>query len=110
LELSVRILFMHQNFPGQLVNIAQALKLAGHEVVALTDARNERPDLTRTIRYAFDERRAGAPHPLAASYATRVARGEAAAAAMDLLRQEGFMPDVVVGHPGWGETLFVKDV
>jgi hypothetical protein len=43
LELSVRIVFMHQNFPGQLVNIAQALKLAGHEVVALTDARNEGP-------------------------------------------------------------------
>jgi len=26
------------------------------------------------------------------------------------LRSAGFTPDVVVAHPGWGETLFVKDV
>jgi glycosyltransferase involved in cell wall biosynthesis len=29
---------------------------------------------------------------------------------MELLRQEGIVPDVVVEHPGWGETLFVNDV
>jgi glycosyltransferase involved in cell wall biosynthesis len=26
------------------------------------------------------------------------------------LRDEGFRPDLIVGHSGWGETLFVKDV
>lgn len=26
------------------------------------------------------------------------------------LRSEGFVPDIIIGHPGWGETLFVKDV
>ncbi len=37
-------------------------------------------------------------------------RGEAAARAALALRTEGFSPDVICGHPGWGETLFVKDV
>nr|WP_281385203.1 glycosyltransferase [Novosphingopyxis iocasae] len=26
------------------------------------------------------------------------------------LRQEGYVPDVIVGHPGWGDTLFLKNV
>jgi glycosyltransferase involved in cell wall biosynthesis len=37
----------------------------------------------------------------------------AAAAVADLcrdLRSKGFRPDLIVGHSGWGETLFVKDV
>jgi glycosyltransferase involved in cell wall biosynthesis len=29
---------------------------------------------------------------------------------MSRLREEGFRPDVVAAHPGWGEALFVKDV
>jgi glycosyltransferase involved in cell wall biosynthesis len=26
------------------------------------------------------------------------------------MRENGFLPDVVVAHPGWGEALFLKDV
>jgi glycosyltransferase involved in cell wall biosynthesis len=26
------------------------------------------------------------------------------------LRDQGFRPDLIVGHSGWGETLFIKDV
>jgi glycosyltransferase involved in cell wall biosynthesis len=29
---------------------------------------------------------------------------------MRRLRAEGFVPDVIVAHPGWGESLFVKEV
>ena len=106
----MRVLFLHQNFPGQFVHVARALAAAGHEVVAITDRANTRLDLVRTLRYAFDQRTAGRPHPLAASFAERVARGEAVAQAMRHLDAEGFVPDLVIGHFGWGETLFVKDV
>ncbi|WP_366143360.1 hypothetical protein [Azospirillum sp.] len=27
-----------------------------------------------------------------------------------VLRQRGFLPDVICAHPGWGEALFLKDV
>ena len=26
------------------------------------------------------------------------------------LQREGFEPDLVIGHPGWGETMFLRDV
>jgi glycosyltransferase involved in cell wall biosynthesis len=107
----MNVLFLHQNFPGQFVHIAQALKnRRGVRAMAITDAANKRPDLLPTVRYTFDPRSAGKPHRLGASYNMRAARGEAAAKAMLDLRTNGFAPDVVIGHIGWGETLFVRDV
>ena len=32
------------------------------------------------------------------------------ARAMLALRKSGFVPDVILAHPGWGETLYAKDV
>ncbi len=40
----------------------------------------------------------------------KVTRGESAALAMQDLQRKGFVPDIVVAHPGWGEALFAKDV
>ena len=36
--------------------------------------------------------------------------GQGAARAAEKLRQGGFVPDVIVGHAGWGETMYLKDV
>jgi hypothetical protein len=36
--------------------------------------------------------------------------GQAAARSMLQLRQSGYSPDVILAHPGWGETLYAKDV
>lgn len=37
-------------------------------------------------------------------------RGEAAYRAAKKLHQAGFSPDVIIAHPGWGESLFLKDL
>jgi glycosyltransferase involved in cell wall biosynthesis len=39
-----------------------------------------------------------------------VQRGQRVLAVLLRLKKAGFYPDVVYGHPGWGETLFLKDV
>lgn len=39
-----------------------------------------------------------------------VIRGRAVLAALLRLKKQGFIPDVVYAHPGWGETLFLRDV
>lgn len=38
----MKILFVHQNFPGQFLHLAPELERRGHEVRALTDAVNNR--------------------------------------------------------------------
>lgn len=106
----MRILFVHQNFPGQFPHLAPALAARGHEVLALTDEKNERSSPIRTLRYK-------APDPvqtasvLGRSYAEHAERGLLAARGARALRdRHGFHPDVIIGHPGWGETLFLKEI
>ncbi len=110
----MRFLFIHQNFPGQFTFVARALAARGHEVVAL--GVNKAPEL-KGVRYVQHR-----PEPLPSlpgaqpligalnEWHVKVARGHSAAAAMRGLRGEGFVPDVVAVHPGWGEALFVRDV
>jgi glycosyltransferase involved in cell wall biosynthesis len=48
---------------------------------------------------------------LAAHHAQMAGRGAAAARVAAKLRDErGFTPDLILAHPGWGETLFLKEV
>ncbi|WP_298957786.1 glycosyltransferase family 4 protein [uncultured Methylobacterium sp.] len=107
----MRILFVHQNFPGQYRHVAPALAARpGCEVVAL--GINPSPPLpgVRHVRYPIEARQVPGVHRLAREFETKVIRAEAAARAALALRAEGFVPDVICGHPGWGETLFLKDV
>lgn len=104
-----RFLFIHQNFPAQFVHVARALAARGHEVVAL--GIEGRPvEGVRFIRYQVPAPPRASALDAARDFETKVARGLACAAAMERLRQDGFQPDVVVAHPGWGEALFCKDV
>ena len=47
---------------------------------------------------------------MSATLATRrVENGLAVAALCDGLKRSGFTPDLVVGHNGWGEILYIKE-
>ncbi|MGX1352429.1 glycosyltransferase involved in cell wall biosynthesis [Bradyrhizobium elkanii] len=106
----MRILFIHQNFPAQFRHIAQLLKRSGDEVLALCDSRNTRSEIVPVRRYRFNDANVGKPSPLAASFSQHVVRGRHAADEMLKLRDQGYVPDIVFGHVGWGETLAVRDV
>lgn len=49
-------------------------------------------------------------HSWVAEIETKVIRGDAAFRATLKLKEEGFIPDVILAHPGWGESLFLKQV
>jgi glycosyltransferase involved in cell wall biosynthesis len=107
----VKILFVHQNFPGQFLHLAPALVERGHDCLAFTDAVNSRDPGIPVARYRFD------PPPVDPA-ATRLGRtftlmgdrAVAVARAASKLREKGYVPDVIFGHSGWGETLFLKEV
>lgn len=116
----MKVLLVHQNFPGQFLHLAPALAARGHQVLALTAEANRRPSPVPVVRYRFADPAAPsqggapqspAPQRLARHYEAAATRGLAVARAARQLRAErGFVPDVILGHPGWGETLFLKEV
>jgi glycosyltransferase involved in cell wall biosynthesis len=48
-------------------------------------------------------------YPAAVRAEADLIRGEAALRVALALRAEGFRPDVIIGHPGWGETLHLRE-
>src|SRR5262249_41750295 len=106
----VRILFVHQNFPGQYKHLAAALaRDHRNEVIALGVEDRQAPAGIRLVRYNASRPQSGA-HALASTYERQVLAGAATARAANDLKKIGFSPDIICGHPGWGETLFLRDV
>ena len=103
---------MHQNFPGQFKHLAPALVAQGHEVVAIS-TRDHAPMTwqgVKVIPYKIKRGSGRGVHPWVGDFETKVIRGEAAFHHALALRHKGFQPDVILAHPGWGESLFLNEV
>ena len=106
----MKTLFVHQNFPGQFKHLAPALARSGHDVRALA-APKARGLSGVEMHTAFPRCTTGQDgHPWSRDFDTKIIRGEAAYRAALAMRESGFSPDVIVAHPGWGESLFLKQV
>ena len=108
----MNILFVHQNFPGQFKFLAPALVQQGHSVVAMTMQMTEAKAWQGVRLFHYAAKRGSTPdvHPWVTDFETKTIRAEACFRAALKLRAEGFTPDVIVAHHGWGESLFLKDV
>ena len=106
----MQILFVHQNFPAQYQHVAPALLSRGHTVRAITDAINPKPELVPVERYTLNAKPPVGLIPLATQFAEHVTRGHAVAQLAAGMKANGYTPDLICGHLGWGETLFLKDV
>ena len=108
----MNILFIHQNFPGQYKHLAPALAKAGHRCVALT-LRVKEPTTWQGVQivpYAIKRRSGQGVHPWVVDFETKVIRAEACYRAARAMRDQGFTPDIIVAHPGWGESMYLRDV
>lgn len=104
-------LFIHNNFPGQFQHvITHLVQQPGNRVVALTQENQNRIAGVEVLTY--EPFRSVTPniHPYLLDVEQAVIWGQAVHEACRRLTLMGFRPDIVIGHPGWGETLFVKDV
>lgn len=108
----MKILFIHQNFPGQYKHLAPLLARQGHECVALTLKVKEATTWqgVRILPYALPNRSTQSVHPWLVDFDTKVTRGEACWRAARALKERGYVPDLILAHPGWGESLFLRDV
>jgi glycosyltransferase involved in cell wall biosynthesis len=105
----LQVLFIHQNFPGQFVHLAPALQAAGANVKALAIGGRGLKGVD-TRRYAVNTKPILSRNDLGADIEVKLHRASACAQAMQALKAEGFHPTLIVAHPGWGESLFCKDI
>jgi glycosyltransferase involved in cell wall biosynthesis len=108
----MKILFIHQNFPGQFKFLAPALARQGHEVSAMLIG-TQKPSVWQGVQLLYYQPSRGSTpniHPWVSDFETKTIRGEACFRAALNLKAQGYTPDVVISHPGWGESLFIKEV
>ncbi|SFJ73674.1 glycosyltransferase family 4 protein [Jannaschia pohangensis] len=108
----MKFLIVHQNMPGQYRELLDWLiRQGGHDIVFLTQRRNY-PDLpgVRKVVYRPHHNPAKDAYGLSKTWEEATGYGYGAAMAAKTLRDEGFIPDLILGHTGWGELLFMKQV
>ena len=106
----MRILFLHNNFPAQFGYLARYLSEQGHDVTFGTRWQGTPPDWLRMVRYGPHRKVGKQQHPYLAFVEDAILNGQALARVGWKMKAEGYSPDLVVAHSGWGPGLYVRDV
>ena len=112
--MSKKIIFIHPNFPGQFLHLARRLVASGNEVVGLGEAGNLKRQAgmvrgAKLVGYSLKER-TSKTHHYARLFEGNSIRAQATLQLCLNLKKEGFRPDVIAGHTGWGDMLFLREV
>ncbi|WP_299130295.1 glycosyltransferase [uncultured Amaricoccus sp.] len=106
----MRILFIHDNFPAQFGGIGFWLRAKGWDVTFATAAEVAESPGLRLIRYKPHRAGSRETHPYAQAMDRAAINGQGFVRAALAARDQGYRPDVVVAHSGWGPGMFARDV
>jgi glycosyltransferase involved in cell wall biosynthesis len=107
----MKILFLHNNFPGQYRRIAAHLQnRPGVELLAGTLASNKQDIGVPRVPYTPHREPAAGIHPTLVPAEKAVLTAQAAFKSLYPLKAEGWTPDLVCAHSGWGPSLLVKEL
>ena len=103
------ILFVHNNFPGRFEFLLPSLAAAGHRCVAIAQGGRE-VDGIPLLLWKGNRSSTQGIFDLAVRAEADLIRGRAAADCALQLRDDGFVPDLIIAHPAWGEAAFMKEL
>ena len=107
----MRVLFVHQNFPGQYLHIAQHLAAnPANEVLFISELNPIELPNVRRVSYLFGRPKRVDIHSAAHDYEQALHRADKVASMARNLKALGFRPDIIIGHHGWGELLHMADI
>ena len=110
-NLAVNILFIHQNLPGQFGHLIRHLAMSrAHRIVCVTRRKDFTPPGIGRVTYDLPDGLLPEINPFLTPLEAAVRHGMQVAHACQALAGNGFTPDLIVAHPGWGESLYVKEV
>jgi len=109
----MKVLFIHQGIPGQFGRLARHLASDPNNQVWFVTKPQTKPIQipgVRKIEYRPDRSPGKGTHHYIVGLQNGVRHGQAVARVAFELKKKGFRPDIVYAHPGWGESLYLKDV
>jgi len=108
----MEVLLVHKNFPGQFVHLIKALKARNDKITFISASVSKKKTEFEVTHYIYTPEKGNGcdTHKLAIETETKVIRGEIVAKIAEELRRNGYIPNIIIAHPGWGEALFLKDV
>ncbi|MFK8186157.1 MAG: glycosyltransferase family 4 protein [Phormidesmis sp.] len=107
----MKVLFLHQNFPAQFRHLAIALgKDSKNQVVFATTRKEGQIKGVNKVLYQPSRGAAAQTHHYVRPLESAVLEGQAAYRTLLAVKNQGFYPDVMYAHSGWGPGLFMKDL
>ena len=107
----MRILFIHNNFPGQYRRIVQQLVgKPGYEMLAASLADNQQVTPIKRLGYARHREPHPNVHPALRYTEWSLLNGQAAIKSLLPVYRKGWKPDIMLAHSGWGPGMFLKDL
>src|SRR3974377_1826064 len=97
----MNVLFVHNNFPAQFRHVARVLAAQPGMRAAAARA----PTGIELVKYRLTDADVSATHPFARRFDLECRRAEQVLYALSSLTASQFVPDAIMAHPGWGETL-----
>jgi glycosyltransferase involved in cell wall biosynthesis len=108
--MSAGVLFVHNNFPAQFRDLAAALVARGVPCFAIGGEHAPGLPGVQLVRYRLARGTGADVFDLAVRAEADLLRGRSALEAARWLQNQGHDPQLIVGHPGWGETAFLAHV
>ncbi len=97
--------------PGQYKHLVRVLAAdPANKVVFITKPKSLAiPGVTK-VEYKVSRQPSAETHRYITGLEKAVCQGQEVWRVCNRLKQEGFVPDIVCAHPGWGDALFIKDI
>ena len=107
----MKILFIHNNFPGQYRRLYDFLsKDASFDVRCATLESNTQSVTISKVTYSPQRSLINGPSTATASFDRAVIFAESVESALLKLKSAGWFPDVICFHSGWGVGMYLRDV
>jgi glycosyltransferase involved in cell wall biosynthesis len=104
------ILFVHNNYPAQFQRIAFAARRRGYKIAAIGSHTARLFDTIEPLRWTLKRGTTKGIFDPATRAEADLLRAEVAAELAYKLKASGFIPDLIIGHPGWGETIHLTHI
>lgn len=106
----MRFLFIHQNMPGQFKHLAPELARRGHEVFFATKREDIKIPGVHKLLYKLPRDPNPKIHHYLMASERAILHGQQVVRLCQALLKANKVPDLIIAHPSWGESMFVKDI